>query len=149
MSPICCYRVVAQQVLCMNSPGLNESVCCATAELMFNGCFHGLDKHQLLALVSCLTPTDKTNEQVALVKPLAEPLKQLQDAAIAIASISREAGLEVEEEDYVASFRPSLMDVFYNWSKGKSFAEVSSYQLLPFAYNQASLPNKLYMRACC
>jgi hypothetical protein len=31
---------------------------------MFNGCFHGLDKHQLLALVSCLVECDKSNEQV-------------------------------------------------------------------------------------
>jgi ATP-dependent RNA helicase DOB1 len=45
---------------------------------MFNGCFHGLDKHQLLALVSCLTPTDKTNEEVAITKQLADPLRQLQ-----------------------------------------------------------------------
>jgi hypothetical protein len=48
----------------------------------------------------------------------------LQDAARGIASISREAGLEVDEEEYLGSFRPSLMDVFYSWSKGKSFAEV-------------------------
>jgi hypothetical protein len=45
---------------------------------MFNGCFHGLDKHQLLALVSCLTPCDKTNEEVAIVQQLADPLRQLQ-----------------------------------------------------------------------
>eukprot|EP00882_Tetradesmus_deserticola_P026494 GHRQ01029238.1.p2 GENE.GHRQ01029238.1~~GHRQ01029238.1.p2 ORF type:complete len:152 (+),score=83.76 GHRQ01029238.1:82-537(+) len=92
---------------------------------MFNGCFHGLDKHQLLALVSCLTPTDKTNEEVAIAKQLADPLRQLQDAARGIASLSREAGLEVDEEEYLGSFRPSLMDVFYSWSKGKSFAEVA------------------------
>jgi superfamily II RNA helicase len=59
------------------------SCCCdllrfVTAELMFNGCFHGLDKHQLLALVSCLTPTDKTNEEVAITQQLADPLRQLQ-----------------------------------------------------------------------
>jgi hypothetical protein len=29
---------------------------------MFNGVFHGLDKHQLLALVSCLVDCDKSNE---------------------------------------------------------------------------------------
>jgi ATP-dependent RNA helicase DOB1 len=49
----------------------------------------------------------------------------LQDAARGIALLSKEAGLEVDEEEYLGSFRPSLMDVFYSWSKGKSFAEVS------------------------
>jgi hypothetical protein len=34
---------------------------------MFNGCFHGLDKHQLLALVSCLVPCDKSTEEVRLL----------------------------------------------------------------------------------
>jgi superfamily II RNA helicase len=53
-------------------------------------------------------------------------LYAVQDAARGIASISREAGLEVDEEEYLGSFRPSLMDVFYSWSKGKSFAEVSN-----------------------
>lgn len=33
---------------------------------MFNGCFHGMDKHQLLALVSCLVPCDKSTEEVRL-----------------------------------------------------------------------------------
>lgn len=47
-------------------------VCCVLpfllcAELMFNGCFHGLDKHQLLALVSCLVPCDKSTEEVRLL----------------------------------------------------------------------------------
>jgi ATP-dependent RNA helicase DOB1 len=50
----------------------------------------------------------------------------LQDAARGIASLSKEAGLEVDEEEYLGSFRPSLMDVFYSWSKGKSFAEVNA-----------------------
>eukprot|EP00775_Hariotina_reticulata_P007858 gene7858-8054_t len=72
-----------------------------------------------------LLTVDKTNEEVALERKLAEPLKQLQDAASAIAAISKEAGLEIDEDAYLASFRPSLMDVFYHWSLGKSFAEVA------------------------
>ena len=32
-----------------------------TAELLVNGTFGGLDKHQLVALVSCLVPVDRTN----------------------------------------------------------------------------------------
>lgn len=31
-----------------------------TTELMFNGVFGGLDKHQLVALVSCLVPVEKS-----------------------------------------------------------------------------------------
>jgi ATP-dependent RNA helicase DOB1 len=32
--------------------------------------------------------------------------------------------VEVDGEAYVESFRPTLMDVVYNWSKGAAFAEV-------------------------
>lgn len=40
------------------------ALCPVSAELMFNGCFHGMDKHQLLALVSCLVPCDNSTEEV-------------------------------------------------------------------------------------
>ena len=31
-----------------------------TTEMMFNGTFNGLDKHQLVSLVSCLVPGEKS-----------------------------------------------------------------------------------------
>ena len=34
-----------------------------TTEMMFNGTFNGLDKHQLVALVSCLVPGEKSQVQ--------------------------------------------------------------------------------------
>ena len=42
-----------------------------TTEMMFNGTFSGLDKHQLVALVSCLVPGEKS--QVATAPPLLSP----------------------------------------------------------------------------
>ena len=32
-----------------------------TTELMFNGVFNSLNKHQLVALISCLVPVEKSN----------------------------------------------------------------------------------------
>ena len=32
-----------------------------TTELMFNGVFNSLDRHQLVALISCLVPVEKSN----------------------------------------------------------------------------------------
>ncbi|KAL4421012.1 hypothetical protein ABPG77_008849 [Micractinium sp. CCAP 211/92] len=95
-----------------------------TTELMFNGTFGSLDKHELVALVSCLVPVDRSNEQVKLSVQLAKPLSQLQEAAKHIAEVSRECNLEVDAEEYVQSFRPSMMDPIYAWSKGASFGEV-------------------------
>lgn len=48
----------------------------------------------------------------------------MQDTALSIAAMQRDAGLECDDEVYLDSFKPTLMDVFYDWSQGKSFAEV-------------------------
>lgn len=94
-------------------------------ELMFNGTFNDLDRHQVAALASCFIPGDKSSEQINLRAELAKPLQQLQDSARRIAEIQRECKLEINVDEYVeASIRPYLMDVIYCWSKGASFGEV-------------------------
>ena len=40
-----------------------------TTEMMFNGTFNGLDKHQLVALVSCLVPGEKSQVRACPVLP--------------------------------------------------------------------------------
>ena len=49
-----------------------------TTELMFDGTFNSLDKHQLVALVSCLIPAEKSTEEIRMTRELAGPLQQLQ-----------------------------------------------------------------------
>lgn len=57
--PLSAVRDPAVLLLLLLVSGIAAAVAVAApAELVFNGCFHGLDKRQLLALVSCLTPTD-------------------------------------------------------------------------------------------
>nr|KAG5709543.1 hypothetical protein BaRGS_001593 [Batillaria attramentaria] len=46
------------------------------------------------------------------------------DTAKRIARVSKEAKLEIEEEAYVESFRPHMMDVVYEWCNGCSFAKI-------------------------
>lgn len=93
-------------------------------ELMLNGVFTSLDKHQLVALVSCLVPSDKSEQEVTLVRALAGPLEQLQETAQAIGDIQQEARLPVDAGAYTESFKPYLMDVIYQWSKGASFQHI-------------------------
>jgi hypothetical protein len=40
--------------------------------------------------------------------------------------MQRDANLECDDQVYLDSFKPTLMDVFYDWSLGKSFAEVNT-----------------------
>ncbi|KAK9798903.1 hypothetical protein WJX73_005375 [Symbiochloris irregularis] len=95
-----------------------------SSELLLNGVFSSLDTHQLSALASTLIPTESTRDDVHLTKDLADPLAQLQEAARRIARVQAESRLEIDADEYASSFKPSLMDVVYAWSKGADFKEV-------------------------
>ena len=56
-------------------------------------------------------------DKVTLRKDLADPLARLQQAAKKIARVQKECKLPMEEEAYLESFRPYLMDVVHAWSK--------------------------------
>ncbi|KAL2630865.1 hypothetical protein R1flu_015551 [Riccia fluitans] len=93
-------------------------------ELMFNGLFNNLDHPQTVAIATCFLPVEKSKEVTKLKNELAWPLRQLQETAKMIAEVQRECKLEVDIEAYVDSFKPTLMDVMYSWSKGAKFADL-------------------------
>ena len=51
-----------------------------------------------------------------LTEQLSGPLKMMQDSARRIARVSVESKMDLDEESYVESFRPHLMDVVHAWS---------------------------------
>jgi len=93
-------------------------------EMLFNGAFAELSPHQINSLLSCFVFDEKTEQPARLTEDLELPLKIMQDLAKRIATVSKEASLDLDEQEYIEKFRPSLMDVVYAWSKGASFAEV-------------------------
>uniref|UniRef100_UPI00358E6646 exosome RNA helicase MTR4 n=1 Tax=Myxine glutinosa TaxID=7769 RepID=UPI00358E6646 len=93
-------------------------------ELLFNGIFNELTPPQCAALLSCFVFREKAGEMPKLSSELAKPLRQLQESARRIAKVSAEAKLQVDEEDYLASFRPDLMEVVFSWANGASFAQI-------------------------
>lgn len=46
------------------------------------------------------------------------------ECAKRIAKVSAEAKLEIDEETYLSSFKPHLMDVVYTWATGATFAHI-------------------------
>ena len=48
---------------------------------------------------------------------LSDPLSQLQETAKHIADISNECKLPLLQDEYVETFKPTLMDVVHAWSK--------------------------------
>lgn len=48
----------------------------------------------------------------------------IQDSARRIAQVALEAKLPVEEDMYVSSFKPHLMDVVHAWASGAAFSQL-------------------------
>ncbi|KAK8784902.1 hypothetical protein V5799_008735 [Amblyomma americanum] len=93
-------------------------------EMIFNNTFNELNVHQATALLSCLVFQEKSNEMPNLTEELSGPLRQMQDIARRVAQVTKDAKLCIDEDTYVSSFKPHLMDAVYAWSKGSSFAQV-------------------------
>uniref|UniRef100_F7FZM6 Exosome RNA helicase MTR4 n=1 Tax=Ornithorhynchus anatinus TaxID=9258 RepID=F7FZM6_ORNAN len=93
-------------------------------EMMFNGLFNDLSAEQATALLSCFVFQENSSEMPKLTEQLAGPLRQMQECAKRIAKVSAEAKLEIDEETYLNSFKPNLMDVVYTWANGATFAHI-------------------------
>lgn len=93
-------------------------------EMLFNGMFNDLNVYQINALLSCFVFEEKAERTEKLTEELAKPLRQMQELAKRIATVSKEAKLEIDENAYIESFKPHLMDIVYAWSKGASFAHI-------------------------
>jgi ATP-dependent RNA helicase DOB1 len=98
-------------------------------ELMFNGAFQKMDHHQLVALCSCFVPVEKSKEnedihEKAVRDALAEPLARLKAAARLVGEAQSACGVPVDVDEYCDSFKVTLCEITYAWSKGGNFDDV-------------------------
>ncbi|KAI8919548.1 rRNA-processing arch domain-containing protein [Entophlyctis helioformis] len=94
-------------------------------ELIFNGVFNDLSVEQTVALLSCFAFGERASDDAnAMREELKGPLRMLQETARRIAKVSQESKLALDEDEYVASFRPDLMDVVYAWCEGAKFSQI-------------------------
>uniref|UniRef100_G1NUZ4 Exosome RNA helicase MTR4 n=1 Tax=Myotis lucifugus TaxID=59463 RepID=G1NUZ4_MYOLU len=111
------------RVACEISSGRSADELLLT-EMMFNGLFNDLSAEQATALLSCFVFQENSSEMPKLTEQLAGPLRQMQECAKRIAKVSAEAKLEIDEETYLSSFKPHLMDVVHTWATGATFAHI-------------------------
>lgn len=93
-------------------------------ELIFDGVFNHLTVEQCCALLSCFVFEEKAKEVPKLSEELAGPRRQMIKAAQKIAKISMEAKMKLDEEEYVDSFKWTLMDVVHSWCNGATFSQI-------------------------
>ncbi|KAJ5790524.1 uncharacterized protein N7518_007535 [Penicillium psychrosexuale] len=95
------------------------------SELLFNGFFNNLTAEQVASVMSCFVFEEKVKDAPTLTNDeLAKPLKEIQSQARIIAKVSQESKMAVNEDEYVQSFHWELMEVVYEWTQGKSFADI-------------------------
>ncbi|GAA6016081.1 hypothetical protein JCM11491_000662 [Sporobolomyces phaffii] len=93
-------------------------------EMIFGGVFNDLTPQQCAALLSCFVFDEKSEQTSKLKEELSGPLRIMQEAARRIAKIAIESKLPLVEDEYVASFKPELMDAVYSWCNGAKFSEI-------------------------
>ena len=93
-------------------------------EMIFDGLFNDLTAAQSAAVLSCFVFDEKSTEMPRLSETLTGPLRKMQEMARRIAKVSRDCKLDVDEEAYVESFKPFMMDVVHEWCNGASFAQL-------------------------
>ena len=93
------------------------------SELLFNRFFNELSPEMVAAVLSVFIFEEKAAAP-DLKEELARPFREIQAQARAIAKVSQESKLAVNEDEYLAKFKYQLMEVVYVWAHGKSFAEI-------------------------
>ncbi|GAA5942156.1 ATP-dependent RNA helicase MTR4 [Sporobolomyces koalae] len=93
-------------------------------EMIFGGVFNDLTPQQCAALLSCFVFDEKSEQTSKLKEELSGPLRVMQEAARRIAKIAIESKLPIVEDEYVASFKPELMDAVYSWCNGAKFSDI-------------------------
>lgn len=95
------------------------------SELLFNGTFNDLSPQQIAALLSCFVCQEKSSDETAQIRSeMIVPIKSLREISSKVARISSEAGLAIDEKEYVESFLDSMVNPVYAWSDGSKFFEI-------------------------
>lgn len=100
----------------------DELVLC---ELVYGGVFGPLTAPQTAALVSCFVWREKSEVRGAVPQDMEGAYAALKDAARRVGRAESEAGISVDIDAYMNSFKPDLMQVVLAWAGGATFAHIS------------------------
>jgi ATP-dependent RNA helicase DOB1 len=101
----------------------DELVLC---ELIYGGVFGSLSVSQLTALVSCFVWREKSDVRGKIPSGMEACHGALREAARRVGRAEIEAGIQVDLDAYVDSFKPDLMEVVTSWCHGAPFASIQA-----------------------
>jgi len=94
------------------------------SELLFNGFFNDLSSEVIASVLSVFIFEEKSNDTPQLKEDLQKAFAEVQRQARIVAKVSSECKLQVNEEEYLQSFKWQLMEVVHRWCAGGTFAEI-------------------------
>jgi ATP-dependent RNA helicase DOB1 len=104
------------------------------SELLFNRFFNELTPEECASVLSCFIFEEKTKEVPQIRESLTKAHREIVAQARIVAQVSMESKLAVDEDAYLKSFQPELMEVVFAWCNGQTFAEIWSVFVFPFTY---------------
>jgi DSHCT (NUC185) domain len=93
-------------------------------ELIFDGIFNEMTPEAIVALLSVFVWSEKSDVGVKVREDLEAPFAVVAVAARRVGRVAVDSKLALDVEDYVASFRPDLMEAMVAWYRGTRFADV-------------------------
>lgn len=94
------------------------------SELLFNRFFNEMSPEQCAACLSCFICEGPADDKLQLPESLAKPFKEIQEQARRVAKVTQDSRMPINQDEYVKSFKPQLMEVVFAWTKGESFMKV-------------------------
>ena len=97
-------------------------------ELLFDGTLTALTATQLAAILSCFVWSETSDRGMPKVaEDLEVTFGALRDAAKRVGHAQADAGMAVDVNGFMNSFRPDLMDSVTLWADGATFLQVRCY----------------------
>nr|CAG8525023.1 7099_t:CDS:10 [Entrophospora candida] len=94
-------------------------------EMLLNGVFNDLSSEMTAALLSCFVLEQPGEKKTGLVKEEFYTIyRRLQETARNIAAVTVECNIALDEDQYLCTFPPNMMEVVYNWCQGKPFSQI-------------------------
>uniref|UniRef100_A0A2P2I3W5 Superkiller viralicidic activity 2-like 2 n=1 Tax=Hirondellea gigas TaxID=1518452 RepID=A0A2P2I3W5_9CRUS len=94
-------------------------------ELLYSGMFNSITVAQTCAVLSAVVCEERSRKEPELKEELQPLLKQLKEHALNIAKVLRECKIDVDEDEYVGSFKPHVMNLVHDWATGAEFMHIS------------------------
>ena len=95
-------------------------------ELVFDNVLTDRPPNEIAALLSCLVFQQRNCSQPELTEPLQKGVEAIKKCALVIGETQRSCGMKECEQDFVEQFNFGLVEVVYEWARGKPFGEIVS-----------------------